>query len=538
MPPPQELFIREAEQSVLGGLMLQNNAWISIKEILTESDFCLPEHQILFRAIESLSNDGEPCDPVTLSEWLQKHSQLDAIGGGTYLGLLAGNTPSAANIVAYAEIVLKYAKYRELLRSGIISDATAIRNRSPEQILEEHRVQIDKLDLFIQRGKEPNKFDGGYTLDELDSVEFPPTQFCLPDLIPEGVVLLCSPPKLGKSYFCLNLCLAKATGGTLLDRQVEQCDSLYIALEDNAQSLKERVQKILVDGSKTPKGITVYHYWKSLGMGGEQDIIHHLDENPSCKLVIIDTLAKIRPTSRPNSNAYLEDYRLLNLLVDITKSHMGLTILVIHHVRKAKADDIFETISGTNGLDGASDAAIVWGRDGKHVLFNLKGRRVPYLTGDDALVMELAEDIMTWQLKGRAFDICASASRREIRQALMDGAETLKEVIEIVNTSYEAAKKLVQRMVNDGEIERTKVGRTFKLALTGKFKINEGVMPYAPAHDAILNCIDNGMNTWEYIRALLSTEHQPSDLDQALLDFQEYGVFSYNKETDKLTKIN
>lgn len=197
-----------------------------------------------------------------------------------------------------------------------------------------------------------------------------------------------------------------------------------------------------------------------------------MDDNSNCKLVIIDTLAKVRPTQAPNSNAYLEDYRLLNLLTDITQSNMGLTILVIHHVRKAKADDIFETISGTNGLDGAADAAIVWNRDGNNILFHVKGRRVPFITGDDALVLEM-DDNMTWQLKGRAIDICASDSRRQVREAIAQGAETLKEMTEIVDISYNALKRLVQRMVADGEIERNKIGRTFKHSLTEKVEINE-----------------------------------------------------------------
>jgi len=471
--PKKASYSREAEQSVIGGMMLVDGECYHKISFLTSNDFYESQHQIIFKTLLELHNSGNPTDPVTVAEHLRRHNQFDTVGGSQYLGLLAGNTPNTSNIVAYAHIVLRHSKYRELIQSGIIPDKNAIKGRTPEKILEEHQVQVSKLDTNLQRGKELNKFDhGGYTLDELDDMEFPSTKFCLPNLIPEGVVLLCSPPKAGKSFFCLNLCIAKAIGGILLDRQVEQCECLYYALEDNAQSLKERTCLMLLN-SKTPKGITIYHKSKPLGAGGEQDIIRHLDDNPNCKLVIIDTLAKVRPTQSPNSNAYLEDYRLLNLLTDITKANMGLTILVIHHVRKAKADDIFETISGTTGLDGAADAAIVWGRDGKHMLFNLKGRRVPYITGDDALVMELAEDIMTWQLKGRAIDICASDSRRQVRQAISDGAETLKELTEIVEISYDALKKLIQRMVADGEIERTKVGRTFKLFLTDKVHPND-----------------------------------------------------------------
>jgi len=519
---PKNPYSIEAEQAILGGIMLANGECYPHISFLTANDFFQPRHKFLFEFLTNLINEGIPTDVITTTDHLKRADKFEAVGKGDYLGILVGNTAGIANIVAYARIILDHAKYRELIRNGIISNATTIRGRSPDKILEEHRVQIvDKLDAFMQRGKEQNKFDvGGYTLDELDDIEFPVTQFCVPDLIPEGVVLLCAPPKAGKSFFCLNLCIAKAIGGKLLDRQLDQSECLYLALEDNAQSLKERTRRMLPN-SKTPKGITIFHHSKPLGAGGEQDIIQHLDQHPNCKLIIIDTLAKVRPIQSSNSNAYLEDYHLLNLLTSITKTHMGLTILVIHHVRKAKADDIFETISGTTGLDGAADAAIVWGRDGKNMLFNLKGRRVPYITGDDALVMELAEDIMTWQLKGRAIDICASDSRRQVRQAIQDGAETLKELIEIVDISYDALKKLIRRMVADGEIERNKVGRMFKLSLTDKVNVkkntNDFVTPLisTPLNNGddivdvsnfIYKCVLNNMMEWSILKGVLISQ--------------------------------
>lgn len=132
-------FSKEAEQSVLGGLMLNNEAWISIADLLTEKDFHLQAHQILFRAIKSLSEEGHPCDPITLSEWLQKHNQLEAIGGAAYLGLLANNTPSAANIIAYAEIVRERSILRQLMRVGsdIAEAALNTQGRTTTELLDQ-----------------------------------------------------------------------------------------------------------------------------------------------------------------------------------------------------------------------------------------------------------------------------------------------------------------------------------------------------------------------------------------------------------------
>jgi replicative DNA helicase len=111
-------FSIEAEQSVLGGLMLNNEAWIAIAELLTEPDFYLPKHQQIFKAIKSLAEAGHPCDPVTLSEWLERNNLLKAVGEGIYIGFLARNTPSAANIVAYAKIVREHSILRHLIQVG------------------------------------------------------------------------------------------------------------------------------------------------------------------------------------------------------------------------------------------------------------------------------------------------------------------------------------------------------------------------------------------------------------------------------------
>ncbi|HEC84510.1 MAG TPA: replicative DNA helicase [Thioploca sp.] len=148
-------FSREAEQSVLGGLMLNNEAWISIADLLTETDFYQSEHQILFRAIKSLSEEGHPCDPVTLSEWLQRHNQLDAIGGGPYLGLLASNTPSAANIVAYAEIVRDRSILRQMVRVGtnIMESAFNTQGRKTTQLLDNAEKMVFEIAELGARGQ-------------------------------------------------------------------------------------------------------------------------------------------------------------------------------------------------------------------------------------------------------------------------------------------------------------------------------------------------------------------------------------------------
>ncbi|MCK5876192.1 MAG: replicative DNA helicase [Candidatus Marithrix sp.] len=140
-------FSREAEQSVLGGLMLNNEAWIVIADLLTDVDFYLREHQVLFRAIKNLSENSEPCDPVTLSEWLQGRNQLETIGGGPYLAMLASNIPSAANIAAYAKIVRERSILRQLMTVGqnIADSAFNTKGRTSTQLLDSAEKKVFEI---------------------------------------------------------------------------------------------------------------------------------------------------------------------------------------------------------------------------------------------------------------------------------------------------------------------------------------------------------------------------------------------------------
>ncbi|ACE86369.1 replicative DNA helicase [Cellvibrio japonicus] len=105
----------EAEQSVLGGLMLENNRLDAVLEVVSEGDFYRQDHRIIFRMMISLQEAAQPLDVITLSEELHKHDQLERVGGLAYLVEMANNTPSAANIVAYAKIVRERSTLRQLI---------------------------------------------------------------------------------------------------------------------------------------------------------------------------------------------------------------------------------------------------------------------------------------------------------------------------------------------------------------------------------------------------------------------------------------
>lgn len=113
--PPYSI---EAEQAILGGLILDNRCWDDLADRLSQEDFYREDHQLIFRAVCELSGGNQPCDFVTLSEHLKAKGHLERVGGLAYIGSLANDTPSSANVMAYADIVRGQSVLRELVRAS------------------------------------------------------------------------------------------------------------------------------------------------------------------------------------------------------------------------------------------------------------------------------------------------------------------------------------------------------------------------------------------------------------------------------------
>ena len=142
--PPHSV---EAEQSVLGGLMLDNNTWDTVSEVLLEEQFYRPTHRMIFRTMQKLIDDGRPIDVVTLSEELDRTAELEQAGGLEYLVSLARNTPSTSNIRAYSEIVRDRSLLRQMIgvANEIADSAFHPGGRASDEILNEAEQKIFQI---------------------------------------------------------------------------------------------------------------------------------------------------------------------------------------------------------------------------------------------------------------------------------------------------------------------------------------------------------------------------------------------------------
>jgi len=150
-PPHSE----EAEQAVLGGLMLDRSAWDNVGDVVIADHFFRPDHKLIFESIAALAGEAQPCDPVTVSEHLQRLGKLNDAGGLAYLGTLTRDTPGAANARAYAEIVKERALLRELVSAGgeIASSVWSEEGESARDLVERAERRIFAIAEGSSRGK-------------------------------------------------------------------------------------------------------------------------------------------------------------------------------------------------------------------------------------------------------------------------------------------------------------------------------------------------------------------------------------------------
>jgi AAA domain-containing protein len=187
-----------------------------------------------------------------------------------------------------------------------------------------------------------------FTAAALQKIDFPPVSYVIPGLIPEGLTILAGRPKIGKSWGALEIAIGvargiKVFGGT---EEVEQGDVLYCALEDNKRRLKRRLTKLLFSmGGEWPNRLTLATQWRRLE-GGVDDIKSWCDSVPSPRLVLLDTLAGVRPPREKNDNLYDGDYKALRAIHALA-NHRALAAVALHHTRKMEADDPLDTISGS-----------------------------------------------------------------------------------------------------------------------------------------------------------------------------------------------
>jgi replicative DNA helicase len=219
--PPHSI---EAEQSVVGGLLLDNEALDKIADILSAADFYQHDHKLIFQHIAKLIERNRPADIVTVAESLENTAELSAVGGIAYLGSLAQNTPTAANIRRYAEIVRERAVMRKLVSVGsdIAESAYNPNGRDAQQLLDEAEAKIFQIAEGGKKNSEgfqdikellpqvAERIDELFSRDNQSDVTGIPTGFADLDKMTSGfhggdLIIVAGRPSMGKTAFSINI---------------------------------------------------------------------------------------------------------------------------------------------------------------------------------------------------------------------------------------------------------------------------------------------------------------------------------------------
>lgn len=232
------------------------------------------------------------------------------------------------------------------------------------------------------------------TAEELLGKEYPPLDELVEGLLTPGLFILAGAPKSGKSWLVLQLAHHVSMGMPLWGRKVRQSEVLYLALEDTEQRIQNRLRKIC-------NGDTGRIFFATeaelLDWGFEDQMRSFLQTHSGIGLVIVDTLAKVREVAS-RRNAYAEDYATMTVLKNLAQQ-FHLVLLVVHHTRKQESADIMGMISGTNGLMGCADGAMVLDRPDRlsaEASLNVTGRDCE----DARLLLTHNKENMCWDFLG------------------------------------------------------------------------------------------------------------------------------------------
>jgi hypothetical protein len=277
---------------------------------------------------------------------------------------------------------------------------------------------------------------------------FPEIRYIVPGILAPGLTLFAGKPKIGKSWFCLDIALCVAGDRPCLgDVKCDHGDVLFIGLEDNERRLQKRIAKLLPSSIAWPHRFHYATEWSRANEGGLQAIRDWCQCAPMPKLIVVDVLAAFRGERRASQNQYEGDYAAIKDLQQIAMD-FGIGIMVVHHTRKAGADvDRFDLVSGTLGLSGAADTALILDRDA--IGYRLYGRGRDIEEVDKAV--EFNKETCRWKLLGEAAEIRRSDERTAILEVLFEADQPMSpsEVASALGIKPNNIKQLLYKMAKD-----------------------------------------------------------------------------------------
>lgn len=272
-------------------------------------------------------------------------------------------------------------------------------------------------------------FNAEWLMDQ----RFKPLEYVVPGLIPEGLTVLASSPKVGKSWLVLGVAVAAASGGFALGHlRVPQRPVLYLALEDGPRRLQRRLDSLGVRPPKSLHMLTRCQPGQLLATLNEFIALYA----EAAPLVILDTLGKALPPPLGNETTYSRDYRVAGALKGVADQCPGSAVVVVHHTRKADSSDFLDAVSGTQGISGAADTVAVLRRERESAEAVLHVTSRDAAEGSYGLTLDRSG---RWELNGADLEQAAQAAATTTTTAGV--GDRMAELIAYVNQHPEGSRR-------------------------------------------------------------------------------------------------
>ena len=450
-----------AERAVLGAILMEPEAILAVRWLQT-SDFSIERYGWIYEAACECAAERVPPDLVTISDRLRRRARLDIIGGLSGLSELVESVPTAVYIEHYARIVHAASVRRSLIEqlgqaAAVAYDLTITLE---EALAASQRVAHDIL-IHWASGHELRS----QTAPELATKQLPPVAWVIRELVSEGFGYLAAKPAMGKSWLLLQWAIAVASGGHVFgDLKVEPASVLFFALEDSEQSLAERLRILEKLYGPLPARLHLYHMesgpngtppLRRIDEGGLLQLEYELQRHEGVKLVVLDTLTCLAPTTKGRGNPYLEDYSAYLPLRDFAQRH-GIALLGSWHYNKAGSPDPMELLSGSMGLPAIAinRIGIVRERGEDEAMlhsFSKRGREIAWPLRFDV-------DTCQW-LRDDQKESKLSEERLAILELILkQKALRPRDLAQLLNKPYQNTIQLLRRMVKDGQLVKDEAG--------------------------------------------------------------------------------
>ncbi len=424
----------ESEEAI-ASILINNN---TVMEVLTEYGIGA-EHfhntflKDVYSTCSSVIDDGKDIDPLVIINILRKKYDEQVIRKNVF-ELAEANIFTEAD-GTHINTLIEYKRKRD----DILEACNRIQ-----------RAYTDNLHYKVTSTK-----TNDLTAKELMQMEFPETNWIIPDIITDGLTLLCGRPKIGKSIFAVNLAVAVSLGGRALGQiEVDKRGVLYCGLEDSKRRLQTRISKSL-HGVEAPDNLYLKTELPKISDGALQQIEVTLKRYSDIGLVVIDTLGRIK--SKHNADIYQQDYDSMNLIKELAdKNEIG--VIVVHHTRKAQSEDVLDTVLGTTGVTGGADSILVLSKE------RCKSDAVLCVSGRDIEEKELALKFdpitLSWILQGDASEYRMTPERAEVLNVLRNtgNAMSSSEISAKLGKSQSNVSNMLKKLAEKGHVYQPSYG--------------------------------------------------------------------------------